>query len=56
MFPASGYSIFISEGALANQAVITATALDADTGNNSMLNYEIIKGNDSGMKFNIHSI
>ena len=46
MFLANGYSIFISEGALANQAVIAATALDVDAGNNSKLNYKITDGND----------
>ena len=49
VFPANGYSVFISEGALANQAVIGATAYDADTGNNSKLTYEIISGNNGGM-------
>ena len=49
VFPASGFSVFISEGALANQAVVAATAFDADAGNNSRLSYEIVDGNNGGI-------
>ena len=49
IFPTNGYSVFISEGALANQDVIVAKALDSDSANNSKLSYEIMDGNQGGM-------
>eukprot|EP00795_Rhopilema_esculentum_P002535 gene2535-730_t len=48
VFPANGFSVFISEGALANQDIVKATAVDVDAWNNSEIHYEIITGNEEG--------
>ncbi len=42
------FSVFISEGALANQNVTALTAFDNDAGENGTVNYQIIAGNDHG--------
>ena len=48
IFPPTGFSVLISEGALANLDVIAANATDNDVGINGKLRYEIIAGNDEG--------
>eukprot|EP00794_Sanderia_malayensis_P020074 gene20074-22044_t len=47
-FIQNGFSVFISEGTLANQNVTIAKAVDKDTGQNAKIKYEIIAGNDAG--------
>ena len=49
--------MFISEGALANQDVVKATAVDVDASNNSKIHYEIIAGNEEGkQKSEVHEV